>query len=113
MTSHVVRLYATAAALVVFFLGWAVIAARPWATPKPDPALAALTAREQRLRAESLAVKRLLDRRWNAYRIALAARKRAIAARRQQLAAVAAPAPAASPGVRVVTLPPLTITRTS
>ena len=34
-TSH--RTYAVAIALVVFFLTWAAVAARPWATPKPDP----------------------------------------------------------------------------
>jgi len=113
MTSHVARLYAVAGALVVFFVGWAGIAAHPWTAPKPDPAVAALAVREQRIQAESVAVKQLLDKRWNAYRIALAARQTAIAARKQQLATATAPAPAASPGVRVVTLPPLTVTRTS
>jgi hypothetical protein len=101
MTSHVARLYATAVALVVFFVSWAAVAARPWTTPKPDPRLAALALREHRLQVRSVVVKRQVDRRWAVYRRALASRQRALAA-----------APAAAP-VRVVTLPPLTITRTS
>ena len=114
MTSHVARLYATALALVVFFLAWAVVAARPWTTPAPDPRVAALAAREQRLHVESLAVKRQLDRRWAAYRIALRARQRTIAARQaQNRALAAAPVAAAAPSVRVVTLPALTVTRSS
>ena len=114
MTSHVARLYAAAGALVVFFLAWAVVAARPWAAPAADPRIAALSARELRLQQESLAVKQLIDRRWTAYRIALAARQRTIAAAQQRsLASSPAPAASSSPAVRVVTLPPLTITRTS
>lgn len=135
MTSHVARLYALALSLLVFFVAWAVVAARPWSAAKADPRLTALAAREQRLHRESVAVRRLVDRRWRAYRIALAARRkqiaarnaqialrqRQIAARQQRLAAVgaqaragaaAAPVASAAP-VRVVTLPPLTITRTS
>jgi hypothetical protein len=115
MTSHVARLYAATAALVVFFLVWVVVAARPWVTAKQDPAIAALAQREQRLQAESIAVKRLLDRRWSAYRIALDARQKAIAAMQasNRAALVTAQAPPPAPTVRVVTLPPLTITRTS
>ncbi|HSP73033.1 MAG TPA: hypothetical protein VLN26_11725 [Gaiellaceae bacterium] len=111
MTSHVARLYAAAVGIVVFFVAWAAIAAHPWTTPKPDPRIAALTAREHRIRAESVAVKRVLAKRWAAYRIAAAARKKTIAARQAALAA--APVASASPSVRVVTLPALTITRTS
>jgi hypothetical protein len=81
MTSHTGRLYSLAFALVVFFLAWAVVAARP----KPvDP----LAARERQLRQ----VARLTDQ--------VIARRRA-----------AAHAPA--PSVRVVTLPPVTVTRSS
>jgi hypothetical protein len=113
MTSHVARLYAGAVGIVVFFVAWAAIAAHPWTTAKatPDPRLAALTAREHRLRAESVALKRVLAKRWAAYRIALAARRQAIASRRAAFAA--APVASAAPSVRVVTLPALTITRTS
>ncbi|HEY6068527.1 MAG TPA: hypothetical protein VIU81_07510 [Gaiellaceae bacterium] len=109
MTSHVGRLYALALALLVFFLTWAVVAAHPWATSaKADPRIAALAAREQRIRHESVAVRRIVNRRWAVYRKQLHARQAQIAAAKQaQLASGPAPS------VRVVTLPPLTITRTS
>ena len=129
MTNHTARLYALAATVLVFFVAWAAIAAHPWRTQKTtaqDPRLAALQAREQRLRAEALAVKRIVDKRWAVYRANLAARKRTIAtvqatnARTAALASVRQPAPtaptasaAAAPSVRIVTLPPLTITKTS
>lgn len=142
MTNHVVRLYAFAGAVLVLFLTWATIAARPWAshaTPKADPRWAALAAREHRLRHEALVVQRVVARRWRVYRVQLAARQRAISAavnrHQQQLAAARAAAAAAAttsvastpgysapssgysapaaPSVRVVTLPPVTITRTS
>jgi hypothetical protein len=113
MTSHVARLYALALALLVFFLTWATVAARPWARSSngvPSAQLAALTAREQRLRHESLVVQRIVHRRWAVYRAQLKQRQAQIAAAQQaQLAAASAPAPS----VRVVTLPPLTVTRTS
>ena len=89
MTSPLARLYALAASLLVFFLAWAGIAARPWKTPAysvapaPAPGLALY---EQRLRAD--------------------------AALLRQLSAQSAQ-PVAPPLVRVVTLPPLTTTRTS
>ena len=36
MTSHIGRMYAIAAAIVVLFLGWAAVAAHPWdAAPFP------------------------------------------------------------------------------
>jgi hypothetical protein len=107
MTNHVVRLYALALALVLFFLTWAVVAARPWATASADPRLAALTAREQRVRQESIAVQRLVRHRWAVYRAQLGKRRSQIAAAKAQIAA------APPPSVRVVTLPPLTVTRTS
>jgi hypothetical protein len=108
-TSH--RIYAGAIALVVFCVSWATVAAKPWATTKPDPRLAALAQREQSLRADARLVQRVVDRRLAAYRIALKARNAQIAAARvrsQQAAAAAA-----APTVRVVNLPPLTVTRTS
>jgi hypothetical protein len=86
MTSHVGRLYALALALVVFFLAWAVVAARPWTTTHPDPRAKALAVRAVQLRREAKLVNAL------------------VAARRAH-----APAPA----VRVVNLPPITVTRTS
>jgi hypothetical protein len=124
MASHVGRLYALSLALVVFFLAWALIAARPWAaqsTSGADPRIAALAARERRIRHESLVVARIVRHRWAVYRTRLRRREQQIVAAKRahaavtnqaRLAAAAAPA-AASPSVRVVTLPPLTITRTS
>ena len=136
MTSHVGRLYALALALVVLFATWTAVATRPWAATATttDPRVAALVAREQRLRHESLVVRRLVQRRWAVYRVQLGKRQRQIAAvHRQQLAvnrqaaaaaqraqaaaaaqAQAAPSfTAAAPAVQVVNLPPLTVTRTS
>jgi hypothetical protein len=139
MTNHVVRLYAFAGAVLVLFLTWATIAARPWAShaaAKADPRWAALAAREHRLRRESLVVQHVVARRWRVYRVRLADRQRVISAavkrHQQQLAAARAAAAAATvsvsaapgysarsssgyspPAVRVVSLPPVTITRTS
>ncbi len=104
MTSHVGRLYTLAAALLVFFLAWSVLAARPWVA-KADPRLVALTAREQRIRHESLVVHRIVQKRWAVYRVELKKRHAQIASRQAQ--------PAPAPSVRFVTLPPLTVTRTS
>lgn len=121
MTSQPGRLYALAGALFTFFVLWAVVAAHPWATPPKsrDPRLAALAQRERRLRADAAFVQRVVDRRFAAYRVALAKRRAEIAAAQSRArAAAAAPvwraaASAPSPSVRVVTLPPLVITRTS
>ena len=99
MTSGVVRAYVAAISLVVFFLVWTLIAARPRAAAGESAAAAALAAREQRLEAESIRIDRLVEQRWARYRTALAARRAA--------------APSVAPRVRVVTLPPLTATRTS
>ncbi len=109
MTSHVGRLYALAIALLVFFMMWAAVAARPWApSSTSDPRLQAIAAREQQVRAESVAVRHLVNQRWTVYRKQLKVRQGQIAAaKHSQLIA------AAAPSVRVVTLPPLTITRTS
>lgn len=96
MTSHAGRLYALALALVVFFLAWAVVAARPWATSAPDPRLRALQVREAQIRQEAQLVRQIVSLR------------RQVAARQ-----LASAAPAPQPAVRVVNLPPLTITRTS
>lgn len=121
-TSH--RLYPVVIAVVVFFVSWATVAARPWATAKTDPRLAAVAQREQRLRADAKLVQSVVDRRMAAYKLALEARERKIAAVKAQVAAAQARSLASSqasvgtaasavPAVRVVNLPPLTITRTS
>lgn len=128
MTNHVGRLYAISLALFVFFLTWATVAAHPWsarATPRADPRAAALAARQLQLRRESVVVARIVRRRWAIYQkqlrrrqqqIAVVNRTNVAAARQAQLAAsatAAAPAVSASPSVRVVSLPPVTVTRTS
>jgi hypothetical protein len=101
MTNHVARLYATAAALVAFFLAWAGIAARPWAAQPPDPRVAALNRREQRLQRDARLVQQIVDRRWATYRAELAAARKA------------ASTPPRAPTVRVVTLPPVARTTSS
>ena len=133
MTNHVGRLYSAALALLVFFILWVGIAAHPWAATTTDPRIAALAAREQQLRHDSVVVKKIVAARWSVYKVQLAERNKAIAAaarRQSQLnaanaaAAAVAVAPqsplamvasssSASPAVRIVNLPPLTITRTS
>ena len=106
MTSPVARLYAITLAIAAFFVSWATVAAHPWATPTRDPRLAALVVRQAHVRAESVRVKQIVDARWAAYRKALAARDRAAAAQPVSSSV-------AAPSVRVVTLPPLVVTRTS
>ena len=128
MTNHVGRLYSAALALLVFFILWVGIAAHPWAATTTDPRIAALAAREQQLRHDSVVVKRIVAARWSVYKVQLAGRNRAIAAARrrqtqlntasaaaavQALPAMAGSSSSASPAVQIVNLPPLTITRTS
>jgi len=88
------RLYVFAVSLLVFLVTWAVVAARPWVTTahSTGAGVAALAAREQRIQVQSLVLRQLQR-----------------AQRSQRRLASAAPAPAP----RIVTLPPLTITRTS
>jgi len=88
MTDHVRRLYLAAGALLAFFLAWAGIAAHPWTTTSaaPDAASArAVALYEQRLQRDAALLHSLSQ---------------------QKLATPAPP-------VRIVTLPPLTTTRTS
>ena len=128
MTSHHGRLYAIALALVVFFLAWAVVAARPWATASADPRLRTLTIRQAQLQHEAKLVQKVVAARWARYRVQLKARRALIArvnaaraaasaaaARASAAAAaqVAAPVAAAAP-VQVVNLPAAhVVTRTS
>jgi hypothetical protein len=112
MTSHAGRLYALALALLVFFLAWAAIAAKPWTKTATDSRAQALALREKQLRHESALVRQIVRQRAALYRQRLRVRQSAIAAarqRQQQLISVQTSAPA----VRVVNLPPLTVTRTS
>jgi len=121
VTNHHGRLYALALALVVFFLAWAVVASRPWATASADPRLHVLAVRQAQLEREAKLVRRVVAERWAKYRVELKARRAQIArvnaaaaaaAASAQAAAVAAPA-AAGP-VQVVNLPAAhVVTRTS
>ena len=136
MTSHALRLYVASVTLLVFFVLWAVIAAKPWASTgghaAPDPRLVALKRRQHRLERETRHVTQQLDLRWREYRrrlrqretlihklerrhaaqVAAAARAAASAAVTYHAAAVsgapAAPSVMSAPTVRVVTLPPVT-----
>lgn len=119
MTSHHGRLYALALALVVFFLAWAVIAARPWATASADPRLRVLAVRQAQLQREVKLIRKVVAARWARYRVQLKARRAEIArvnaaAAAAAAQAVAAAAPSAAAPVQVVNLPPAhVVTRTS
>lgn len=110
-TGH--RTYAVALALVVFFVTWAGVAARPWASAKPDARIAALNQREQQLQADAKIVARVVEQRQADYEAALKRRQQQIARVRARSPQTAQTVSASSPAVRIVTLPPLTITRTS
>jgi hypothetical protein len=102
MTSPLGRVYVLGAALLVFLLLWAGIAAHPWVSAAADPRLAALDARQQRLNAQLVAAQNRQAAQWSSYR--------ATVAQRQRQAATAA---AVTPAVRIVQLPALATTRTS
>jgi hypothetical protein len=102
MTDRVGRLYAGAGTLAALLLAWAGIASHPWGEPPRDQRVVALDAREQRLLRDAALVQQVADRRWAAYRAALARSR-----------ASAAAAPAAAPSVRVVTLPPIATSTSS
>ncbi|HEX6762912.1 MAG TPA: hypothetical protein VF094_08940 [Gaiellaceae bacterium] len=126
MTRHVVRLYALVVGVLTFFLVWALVAAHPWSASSRrasrDPRLIELVARRRWIERESSRVQIVVARRWAIYRKALRARnaaiarvqrQRALAAQQLAVAPVPAAAPAAAAPARIVTLPPLVITRTS
>jgi uncharacterized membrane protein YgcG len=128
MTDHVARLYAIALGVVIFFLTWAVVAARPWAAEATanDPRLVALERREERLRRESIRVRRVVQRRFAVYRRELRARQAQIAAIEASNASASASTSStdgisssgaaggsssggpSGPSVSVVSLPPVT-----
>jgi hypothetical protein len=112
MTSHQGRLYVVALGLVVFFLGWAVVAAHPWVQAAQDPQLSALAAREAQLQREASLVRKVVAARWARYRVELKQRRAQIA-KVAASAAVTQQAAAAAPAVQVVNLPAHVITRTS
>jgi len=86
MTNNLGRIYVIALAIVVFFLSWAVIAARPWVRApeaKTDPRITALNARERRLRKDAIEIRAIVQKRWTVYRLQLTTRKRLIAVRKK------------------------------
>jgi hypothetical protein len=87
MTNHVARLYLAAGSLLAFFLAWAGIATHPWSTPGTPSAdrARAVALYEQRLRHDAALLRRLSSQ----------------------------PTTRPAPPVRIVTLPPITTTRTS
>jgi hypothetical protein len=112
VTSQVGRFWASAVALVVFFVLWAVLSAKPWVSATPaDPRLAALQAREAKVQARAIAAQQTLDRRWAAYRAALLRQRGSLTAR-QRAQLVAAPA-GPSVIVKVTGAQPVTKTTTS
>ena len=133
MRSQVLRLYVFSISLLLFFVLWAVIAARPWTAARSggaSPALKALGARERHLRDEARIVERTVRRRWAGYRRRLHAREAQIRALERRHAAQLAAAHAAAvstvaysvptssvvtlaPQVRVVTLPPAAVSTSS
>lgn len=118
MRSPALRLYVFSVTLLVFFVLWAVVAARPWASGRSgeSAALKALAVRERHLRHEARVVENAVRRRWADYRRRLWAREAQIrelerrhAAQLEAANAAAAATSAASysvPASRVVTLPP-------
>lgn len=110
MTDRSTRLYTLVVAVLVFVVAWAVISASPWVSAKPDPRLAALAQRERLLHADAKLVRQIVIKRSALYRSALTQRQTQIATASNR--ALAAQTNAA-PVVRIVNLPPLTITKTS
>lgn len=134
MTSHALRLYVASITLLVFFVLWAVIASKPWASTSGhaalDPRLVALDRRQHRLELETRAVKREVERRWLVYRkrlrerealihrlerrhaaqvaAATAAANAAVTYSAPSASGASAPVVASAPQVRVVTLAPAT-----
>jgi hypothetical protein len=90
MGNHTLRLYVVAATLAAFFLLWAVIAAKPWASstatkkPEVDPRVVSLERFQRHLRRETAVVRRTENRVWNEYRRRLRLRETQIAAAKER-----------------------------
>lgn len=108
MTNTIGRFWAVAVALVVFFILWAVLAAKPWTssgTPA-DPRLTALQAREQKVQTRALTVQQTLNKRWAAYRSTLLRQRGSLTAQQQAQLATAPAGPSVI--VKVTGAPPVT-----
>jgi cobalamin biosynthesis Mg chelatase CobN len=87
MTDAGRRLYLVALAILILFVSWAFVAARPWAAhgaSAPDPKSDLLARREAQLRHRAIVVNRVVKRRWSHYRAALHRRELAIAAAKKK-----------------------------
>lgn len=138
MTNSFGRSGAIALAIFIFFMTWAIIAARPWIeepSVATDPRIVALNAREARLRRDATQINAIVKKRWTAYQAQLNVRKkkissirlaqrRALAMAKQASARAAArqvyvsQSPASNPAtrapvVRVTPSAPVTQTKTS
>ncbi len=113
MTSApLVRLYALVAAVLVFFVAWAVVAAHPWQPRRitaADRQVTALAELRSRVRLESLQVQRIVDRRFAAYAGALPERERTIALLRALNARQAARIPSPPSVTPAAVLPPVVV----
>jgi hypothetical protein len=93
VTNAIGRFWAVAVALVVFFVLWAVLAAKPWVSAggPADPRLSALQAQQQQVQNRAIAAQQTLNKRWANYRAALAKQNGSLTAQqRAQLAAAPA-----------------------
>ena len=108
VTNVIGRFWAVAVALVVFFVLWAVLAAKPWVSSGApvDPRLSALQAQQQKTQNRALAAQQTLNKRWAAYRSALVRQKGALTA--QQRAQIAAAPAGPSVIVKVTGATPVT-----
>lgn len=95
MTNTIARFWAVALALVVFFILWAVLAAKPWTSSgaPADPRLASLQAQEQKTQNRALAAQQTLNKRWAVYRSALLRQKGSLTAQQQAQLATAPAGP--------------------
>ena len=98
MGNGTARVYALAATILVFFVLWSAISARPWQVAKAarDPRVAALTNRERALQRQAREVKRIVARRWALYERRLRTRRLEIVAAEQRHAQAVAAARAAA-----------------
>jgi hypothetical protein len=115
VTNAIGRFWAAAVALVVFFILWAIIAARPWVSSSSvtgsDPRLAALQAREQKVQNQAITAQQTLNRRWAAYRSYLLRHQGGLTAKQRAQLAVAPAGP--SVVVKVTGAAPVTRTTSS
>ena len=108
VTNVIGRFWAVAIALVVFFVLWAVLAAKPWVSSgaPADPRLSALQAQQQKTQNRALAAQQTLNKRWAAYRSALMKQKGSLTAQQQAQLATAPAGPSVI--VKVSGTPPVT-----